>query len=51
MIRVLVVDDHELVRSGITRMLADNPDIEVIGEASSGEDAIDSVRKDSPDIV
>jgi len=51
LIRVLVVDDHELVRSGITRMLADNPDIEVIGEASSGEDAIDSVRKDSPDIV
>ncbi|KPQ01705.1 UvrY/SirA/GacA family response regulator transcription factor [Marinobacter sp. HL-58] len=51
MIRVLVVDDHELVRSGITRMLADNPDIEVIGEASSGEDAIDFVRKDSPDIV
>lgn len=51
MIRVLVVDDHELVRSGITRMLADNPDIDVIGEASSGEDAIDFVRKDSPDIV
>jgi len=51
LIRVLVVDDHELVRSGITRMLADNPDIEVIGEASSGEDAIDFVRKDSPDIV
>jgi len=51
LIRVLVVDDHELVRSGITRMLADNPDIDVIGEASSGEDAIDFVRKDSPDIV
>lgn len=51
MIRVLVVDDHELVRSGITRMLADNPDIDVIGEASSGEDAVDFVRKDSPDIV
>lgn len=51
MIRVLVVDDHELVRSGITRMLADNPDIDVIGEASSGEEAIDFVRKDSPDIV
>lgn len=51
MIRVLVVDDHELVRSGITRMLADNPDIEVIGQASSGEDAIESVRKDVPDIV
>ncbi|MCR8915641.1 two-component system response regulator UvrY [Marinobacter panjinensis] len=51
MIRVLVVDDHELVRSGISRMLADNPDIDVIGEASSGEEAIDFVRKDSPDIV
>ncbi len=51
MIRVLVVDDHELVRSGITRMLADNPDIEVIGQASSGEDAIDFVRKKRPDIV
>lgn len=51
MIRVLVVDDHELVRSGITRMLADNPDLEVIGQASSGEDAIECVRKDRPDIV
>ncbi|KEF32508.1 BarA-associated response regulator UvrY [Marinobacter nitratireducens] len=51
MIRVLVVDDHELVRSGITRMLADNPDLEVIGQASSGEDAIEFVRKDRPDIV
>jgi DNA-binding NarL/FixJ family response regulator len=51
LIRVLVVDDHELVRSGITRMLADNPDIEVIGQASSGEDAIDFVRKKRPDIV
>ena len=51
MIRVLVVDDHELVRSGITRMLADNPDIEVIGQASSGEDAIDFVRQQRPDIV
>lgn len=51
MIRVLVVDDHELVRSGITRMLADNPDIDVIGQSSSGEDAVDFVRKDRPDIV
>ena len=51
MIRVLVVDDHELVRSGITRMLADNPDLDVIGQASSGEEAIEFVRKDRPDIV
>lgn len=51
MIRVLVVDDHELVRSGITRMLADNPDIDVLGQCSSGEDAIDFVRNERPDIV
>jgi len=51
LIRVLVVDDHELVRSGITRMLADDPDIDVIGQSSSGEDAIEFVRKGRPDIV
>lgn len=51
MIRVLVVDDHELVRSGITRMLADNSDLEVIGQTSSGEEAIEFVRKNRPDIV
>ncbi|WP_372985545.1 UvrY/SirA/GacA family response regulator transcription factor [Marinobacter sp.] len=51
MISVLVVDDHELVRSGITRMLADNPDLDVVGQASSGEDAIEFVRKQRPDIV
>ncbi|MCK7543137.1 UvrY/SirA/GacA family response regulator transcription factor [Marinobacter bryozoorum] len=51
MISVLVVDDHDLVRSGISRMLADNPDIDVVGEASSGEGAIDAVRQRRPDIV
>jgi len=51
LIRVLVVDDHELVRSGITRMLADNPDLEVIGQLASGEDAIEFVRRGRPDIV
>ena len=51
MISVLVVDDHELVRSGITRMLADNPDIQVLGEASSGEEAVETVRNNRPDIV
>jgi len=51
LIRVLVVDDHELVRSGITRMLSDNPDIDVIGQAASGEEAIEAVRNNVPDIV
>lgn len=51
MIRVLVVDDHDLVRSGISRMLDDSEDIEVTGTAASGEDAIEMVRKDAPDVV
>lgn len=51
MIKVLLVDDHDLVRSGISRMLADNPDIEVVGEAKNGEDAIEQVRRNPPDVV
>lgn len=51
MIKVLVVDDHDLVRMGISRMLADDPEIEVIGEADSGEAAIRMVKVLSPDVV
>ncbi|PNK59748.1 response regulator [Psychrobacter sp. FDAARGOS_221] len=51
MIKVLVVDDHDLVRMGISRMLADDPEIEVIGEANSGEMAIKMVRSMQPDVV
>ena len=51
MIKVLVVDDHDLVRMGISRMLTDDAAIEVIGEADSGEEAIRMVRALSPDVV
>jgi len=51
LIKVLVVDDHELVRMGICRMLSDTSDIEVIAEVDSGEAAIDLVRKNRPDVV
>ena len=51
MIKVLVVDDHELVRMGICRMLSDTSDIEVIAAVDSGEAAIDLVRKNRPDVV
>ncbi|MBY6212355.1 response regulator [Microbulbifer agarilyticus] len=51
MIKVLVVDDHDLVRMGISRMLGDVPDIEVVGEAKSGEDAIAFVREIPVDVV
>lgn len=51
MIKVLVVDDHDLVRMGITRMLADIPGLKVVGEAASGEDALRLARELSPQVV
>jgi DNA-binding NarL/FixJ family response regulator len=51
LIKVLVVDDHDLIRAGIARMLLDDGGIEVVGEASSGEDAISKARESSPDVV
>lgn len=51
MIRVLVVDDQQLVCSGITSLLKDAEGIEVIGQAGSGEEAIEVCRKLEPEIV
>jgi len=51
MIRVLLVDDHELVRTGFRHILEEAKDIEVIEEASSGEEAISFVRNTLPDLV
>lgn len=51
MINVLLVDDHQLVRSGINRILQDAEGISVIGEASSGEEAITITREIGPDVV
>ena len=48
---MLLVDDHEVVREGIKRMLALAPGIEVVGEASSGEDALRMVADVRPDVV
>ncbi|WP_368491786.1 UvrY/SirA/GacA family response regulator transcription factor [Pseudomonas sp. Hg3Tf] len=51
MIRVLVVDDHDLVRTGITRMLADIDGLQVVGEADSGEASLKVARELKPDVV
>ncbi|QBH96122.1 two-component system response regulator UvrY [Limnobaculum zhutongyuii] len=51
MISVLLVDDHELVRVGIRRILEDVKGIKVVGEAQTGEDAVKWCRSNSVDIV
>jgi two-component system response regulator NreC len=50
-IRVLVVDDHTIVRDGICALLALAADIEVVGEAENGREALDKVRQLAPDVV
>lgn len=49
MIKVLIVDDHALVRMGIRRLLDDLPDMEVVADAESGEQAL--VKSHKPDVV
>lgn len=50
-IRVFLVDDHALVRTGLRMILSAETDIEVIGEAESGEEALPLVRRLKPDVV
>jgi len=50
-IRVFVVDDHALVRAGMRMILSGETDIEVVGEADCGEDALPLIRKLTPDVV
>ena len=50
-IRVLVVDDHKVVRKGLHTFIAVNDDIELIGEAGNGEEAIEQVAALDPDVV
>jgi len=51
MIKVMLVDDHDLVRTGIKRLLEDHPDIKIVGEATSGEQALELVTENDPDVV
>lgn len=50
-IRVLVVDDHTMVREGIRALLALSSDVEVIGEAANGREALQKVKQFEPDVV
>lgn len=50
-IRVLFVDDHQVMRQALIRMMEGQPAIEVVGEAANGREAVDQVRQLSPDVV
>jgi DNA-binding NarL/FixJ family response regulator len=50
-IRILTVDDHPLLREGIAALVASQPDMKVVGEASDGREAIEEFRKRRPDIT
>ena len=51
MIRILIVDDHPIVRAGLRRIAEDDPAIVVTGEASNGQDALDALRQTVADVV
>lgn len=50
-IRVLIVDDHRLLRAGLKTLLNSDPNLEVIGEATSGEEALQVTKEANPDVV
>lgn len=50
-ISVLLVDDHTVVRSGLTALLGTQADIAVVGEAASGEEALEAAQQHAPDVV
>jgi DNA-binding NarL/FixJ family response regulator len=50
-LKVLLVDDHALVRRGFRRMLEDEPSFQVVGEASDGLEAVESAEKLHPDVI
>ncbi|WP_055479153.1 response regulator [Sphaerimonospora mesophila] len=50
-IRILLVDDHPVVRSGLRAMLAGQPDFELVGEAATGEEGVAAARRLRPDVV
>jgi len=50
-IRVMLVDDHMLFRRGVAELLGDQPDFEVVGEASDGFEAVERARELMPDVI
>ncbi len=51
MIKILIADDHQLVRVGLRRLLEDEKDFKVIGEAADGKEAVELAKKLNPDVI
>ena len=51
LIRILTVDDHPLLREGIAALVKAEPDMEIVAEASDGEEAIKQFRRHRPDVT
>ena len=51
LVRILIVDDHELVRRGVRSILVTRPEWEICGEAADGSDAVEKARDLKPDVV
>ena len=50
-VRLLIADDHALVRSGLRRLLEREPDFEIVGEAENGREAVELCRSLEPNLV
>ena len=51
MIKILIADDHAIVRAGLRQFIADDAEMEIVGEASNGAEAIEMVRTENPSVV
>ena len=51
MINILMVDDHLILREGIKRIIDDTPDIKIVAEASSGQEAMDLIWENKYDLI
>ena len=50
-IRLLIADDHPIVRKGLRALMEDQPDIQVVGEAADGQEAVERARELTPDVI